>query len=986
MKCTLLISTLVAQNNLYFESIASPGIYTPVTRALAFDANGYLYSGTNDGLYKYNGFIFSKYPTASSGNLSCPVNNIRALLFDGSSMWVGGSEGLAKLNPETNTFTEINLNLPEKQKLAKTVRVLAQLNDSVICASTSTGISLINMHTNIASYFSMPEVFNASGKNIVRSLFLDPNGKLWIGTESQGIFIFDTEVGEIFMGSKYYPALNQFSESVVSTISNYVNENFIFSADDIIYLFNYQQGSCSLFFYEKNLQTDFQSAIKKIQKVNADGDLLLITSDEGLYYFNANHNTLQQYSYDARWYNSLKENYLNDIVVGGDGMFWLATENAGIIKCNTWYSKYQFTLLPQISSNNFVVSVNDITTLAGDVWLATSEGLIQYKKDISFKTYNSTSVFSESYMQYIHVLDSNHLVFQVWLEGVGEFNINTKTFSYLQHPNIPGNGNTPVFDWLSYVDANQNYYLADFDGNYLRCNYSSKQVDTLFTAEEVDLSLPVVIPQNENILWISSSSKLYRYDLQTKQLHQIAEDGSGNTLPPVSFQEDIIVRPNGVVYLSSDEGFFKYDYTENRLKHYTINDGLPSNNCYSLFENPQGKLFISYKDGIVEFNEATEKFIVIPLPLLVASSPTPHYDGNYFYQGADNCFITANIKDLQPNTYKPQLRILAFTAGDKIISLADLSKPIILKYSDFPIVITYELIDYVNDANYILQYQLAGWDNSWINDDNRNMKALYSKINPGEYTFQLCSNNPSSTSEILLEIPFDVLSPFWQTPWFIAGVILFLLEVPYSIYRYRINELKRMHNMRNKIALDLHDEVGSSLSSIKMLSEMATLQVDNKNLLERIGNNAGESVDKMRDIIWMINPKYDQIENLSKRMEKFIAEICNAAGMDYTFENTLSTQIKLQMNQRKNTILILKEAVHNAVKYSEATHLHVHLSQLGKVLQLEVKDNGIGFNSEIIEPGNGLDSMQKRAEELKGSLQIISSPGNGTVVLLKFGY
>lgn len=984
MKCTLLISTLVAQNNLYFESIASPGIYTPVTRVLAFDANGYLYSGTNDGLYKYNGFIFSKYPTASSGNLSCPVNNIRALLFDGSSLWVGGSEGLAKLNPQSNEFTEINLNLPEKKKLAKTVRVLAQLNDSVICASTAAGISLINIHTNSASYFSMPDDFNSSGKNIVRSLFIDQNGKVWIGTESQGIFILDTQVGEIFPGAKYYPVLNQFSETIVSTIVNYTHNNVIFSADDNIYLCNYQQGNCSVFLEEKNLQTDFQSAIKKI--TNANGDLILITADEGLFYFNENENTLQKYSYDARWYNSLKENYLNDIVIGSEGIFWLATENAGIIKCNTWYSKYQFTLLPQISSNNFVVSVNDITTIAGDVWLATSEGLIQYKKDKSFKTYNSNSVFSESYMQYIHVLDSNHLVFQVWLDGVGEFNITTKTFSYLQHPNIPGNGNTPVFDWLSYVDANQNYYLADFDGNYLRCNYNSKQVDTLFTKEEVDLPLPVVIPQNENILWISSSSKLYRYDLQKRQLNQISEDGFGNTLPPVSFQEDIIVQPNGVVYLSSDEGFFKFDFTENTLKHYTTQDGLPSNNCYSLFENPEGKLYVSYKDGIVEFNEATEKFVVIPLPLLVASSPTPYYDGYYFYQGADNCFITANIKDLKPNTYKPQLKILSFTAGDKIISLNDLTKTIILKYSDFPIVINYELIDYVNDANNILQYQLSGWDNSWINDENRNMKALYSKITPGEYNFQLRSNNPTGNSEIMLEIPFHILAPFWQTPWFIAGIILFLLAVPYSIYRYRINALKNIHNMRNKIALDLHDEVGSSLSSIKMLSEMARQQVDNKNLLERIGNNAGESVDKMRDIIWMINPKYDQIENLGNRMEKFIAEICNAAGIEYTFENTLNPQIKLQMNQRKNTILILKEAVHNAVKYSEATHLHVQLSQSGKELQLEVKDNGIGFNSEIIEPGNGLDSMQKRAEELKGSLQIISSPGEGTMVLLKFGY
>jgi two-component system, NarL family, sensor histidine kinase UhpB len=199
--------------------------------------------------------------------------------------------------------------------------------------------------------------------------------------------------------------------------------------------------------------------------------------------------------------------------------------------------------------------------------------------------------------------------------------------------------------------------------------------------------------------------------------------------------------------------------------------------------------------------------------------------------------------------------------------------------------------------------------------------------------------------------------------------------------RQRMKELE----LRNQIAADLHDEVGSSLSSIHMLSQMATgksNEAAQQAILSRMSTNAKETMDKMGDIVWMIKPGEAEAGSLKQRMERFAYEIGAAKNMEVSVQLDELEKQKLTMEQRKNIYLIFKEAVNNAAKYSGAGKIDICSSLHNRELRLSIKDGGQGFDNTVTRNGNGLGNMQNRARELGGRLEISSAPNEGTTVTL----
>jgi two-component system sensor histidine kinase UhpB len=216
----------------------------------------------------------------------------------------------------------------------------------------------------------------------------------------------------------------------------------------------------------------------------------------------------------------------------------------------------------------------------------------------------------------------------------------------------------------------------------------------------------------------------------------------------------------------------------------------------------------------------------------------------------------------------------------------------------------------------------------------------------------------------------------------VGGLFLF-------ISRHRLRQRMKELELRNRIAADLHDEVGSSLSSIHMLSQVAVLHQNNgtpqAEILSRVSTNARETMEKMGDIVWMIKPGESEGGSLSERMERFMYEMCGTQNMASTLEGTEALhKIKLSMQQRKNFYLVFKEALNNAVKYSGATNINTTINLHNRQLCLLVKDNGKGFDTTQAGSGNGLDNMNNRARELGGKLDIHSTCGAGTTVRLVF--
>ena len=209
------------------------------------------------------------------------------------------------------------------------------------------------------------------------------------------------------------------------------------------------------------------------------------------------------------------------------------------------------------------------------------------------------------------------------------------------------------------------------------------------------------------------------------------------------------------------------------------------------------------------------------------------------------------------------------------------------------------------------------------------------------------------------------------------------------IEQLKANELlqARMQHIRNKIAQDLHDDIGSTLSSISILSGLALEHQNSSHTLETMSEIKDSSIllmERMDDIVWSINPRNDSLENLLMRVKHFATTLFEAREIDYTIDiQENSNLVKLPTDYRQHIYLLLKEGINNLVKYAHATQAAIRVGFDQQVLELSVWDNGRGFDASRESGGNGIPGMRGRAELMEAQLDIRSAPGEGTMVSLK---
>ena len=227
-----------------------------------------------------------------------------------------------------------------------------------------------------------------------------------------------------------------------------------------------------------------------------------------------------------------------------------------------------------------------------------------------------------------------------------------------------------------------------------------------------------------------------------------------------------------------------------------------------------------------------------------------------------------------------------------------------------------------------------------------------------------------------------------QAKNYLFVALALVIALFFFIYmNYRSRQQLKLQVLRNKIATDLHDDIGSTLSSISIFSQMVQQRSKVTDpLLETIGDNSRKMLDAMADIVWTINPENDQFEKIVLRMKNFAYELLGARNIDFEFNADEDiTKTKLSMDVRKNLYLIFKEATNNLVKYSEANKAVINIKEEKNNLIMSIRDNGKGFDKQQSRVGNGLMNMKKRAEEIGAHFIIDSKPGHGTNIEIKLG-
>ena len=224
----------------------------------------------------------------------------------------------------------------------------------------------------------------------------------------------------------------------------------------------------------------------------------------------------------------------------------------------------------------------------------------------------------------------------------------------------------------------------------------------------------------------------------------------------------------------------------------------------------------------------------------------------------------------------------------------------------------------------------------------------------------------------------------------------------YALYRYRVARLLDMANLRTRIATDLHDDIGANLTRIALLSEVATrrrvlepgvagggahamlVTEEEDGPLSSIARIARESVSSMSDIVWAINPARETLLDLTRRMRQHADEIFTLRDIRLRFDaSDVRPELRLGVDVRRDVLLIFKESVNNAARHSSCTSVEISCRVEGSRLVLTIADNGAGvFDASLESEGQGLRSMRRRAQRLRGTLDIASGSGLGTIVTL----
>ena len=307
--------------------------------------------------------------------------------------------------------------------------------------------------------------------------------------------------------------------------------------------------------------------------------------------------------------------------------------------------------------------------------------------------------------------------------------------------------------------------------------------------------------------------------------------------------------------------------------------------------------------------------------------------------------------------------------------------------------ISVALLAYDDPAFVTYDWMIEGVDVGWNHQKGTSIRI--SRLPYGEHMLRIQARSGTSGPALNeLAIPIQVLRPFYLTWWFIVLCAVAVAAIAYALFRYRLQQARTLFAMRDRIAMDLHDEVGSTLNSIALTACVARKRIDSDRdqshaLMGEIIANTGSTVDAMQDIVWAINSRNDELAHVVARMRAYGAKSCEARDIAFHLEvDERLGAVKLDMAQRKNVYLVFKEAISNALKYSGCRTITVGVKQHHGIL-VSIADDGAGFDPGVVTGngslgGNGLYNMRRRAEDLGGTLDLRSAPGQGTTITLDF--
>jgi len=373
--------------------------------------------------------------------------------------------------------------------------------------------------------------------------------------------------------------------------------------------------------------------------------------------------------------------------------------------------------------------------------------------------------------------------------------------------------------------------------------------------------------------------------------------------------------------------------------------------------------------------------------------------------------VVIDPQDAKTNRMAPPVLMEGLLVDNQPVDGLNLSSPLKISPGRHRFEFQYTALSFITPEKVRFRHRLEGLETDW-NDAGANRTADYPYIPPGNYTFHVIAcNNDGVWNETGAEIAFTVLPYFWQTTWFyVLGGVVMVVAASGVVWfdtrrrmRRKVELLERQQAVereRTRIAKDIHDDLGASLTRINLLSQTARRDMTDppqtaKNL-DQICTTARQLTRAMDEIVWAVDPQHDTLDSLASYLGKLIHEVLGDSGIRCRLDFPMNLPAwPVTAEVRHNLFLAFKEALHNVLKHSAATEVKVAFTLEPAAITVSIADNGHGFDPAVLgdlaangsqsRPRlNGLLNMRKRLQEIGGRCEIQTQPGQGTQVKFFF--
>ena len=567
-----------------------------------------------------------------------------------------------------------------------------------------------------------------------------------------------------------------------------------------------------------------------------------------------------------------------------------------------------------------------------------------------------------------------------------------------------------------FVSRDGRVWIASQDGLYCLANGEVRRVQT--PRSEADY--PVALAEGaDGVIWVAlNTGVLMKYAGGQITAYQPEEAALHSRFSAVC------VDSQGTVWVGTlGAGLLRF-----QAGHFTAitkRDGLPTDNISQVIDDAAGGLWLGSPAGIIavrkEFLNGRDGNAVgrvfgrdDGLPTVgcaTASQPT-------VWRGREGrlWFATANgLTSVQPGNTQtrqspPAVLLEEVRIDGQPAGVVAEGKPLpagaTLRLSPgrHQLEFRYTGLSFTAPERIRFKYMLEGLDGAWV-DNQSDRTVSYHDVPPGEYRFRVNACNSdghwsAAEATVALVLPPHV----WETAWFrltalaaslllVAGSVFWISQLRHRRQLLVLRQQQALERERTRIAQDIHDDLGASLTRITMLSQSALNKPESAapaGEVKRIYATARAMTNAMDEIVWAINPRHDSIESVAAYFADFTEEFLSPAGLRFRIDIPLQLPAwSINAEVRHNLFLAFKEAMNNVVKHAQASEVAVVLEVRPNGFVLSVSDNGRGFAAPAPAPpgaaavaarGNGLNNMRRRLEELGGRCVIASVPGQGTQV------